>query len=67
MDYCELYKVELGSRTHQKVGGSAQQSIKIELLDCLVLKLLQNRGSYLLFAQVSIHRLNAEASTCAGF
>ena len=28
---------------------------------------LQNEGSYLRVAQVSIHRLNAEASTYAGF
>ena len=28
---------------------------------------LQNEGSYLRVAQVSIHRLNAKASTCAGF
>ena len=28
---------------------------------------LQNEGSYLRVAQVSIHQLNAKASTCAGF
>ena len=62
MDCCELYKVELDSRTHQKVGGgSATASGMSNVVD------LQNEGSYLRVAQVSIHRLNAEASTYAGF
>ena len=27
MDYCELYKVELGSRTHQKVEGFGNRQL----------------------------------------
>ena len=67
MDCCELYKGESDSRTHQKVGGfgtAVDQRITSGMSNVVD---LQNEGSYLRVAQVSIHRLNAEASTYAGF
>ena len=67
MDCCELYKVESDSGTHQKVGGvgtAVDQRITSGMSNIVD---LQNEGSYLRVAQVSIHRLNAEASTYAGF
>ena len=65
----ELYKGESDSRTHQKVGGgglgtAVDQRITSGMSNVVD---LQNEGSYLRVAQVSIHRLNAEASTYAGF
>ena len=67
MDCCELDKGESDSRTHQKVGGfgtAVDQRITYGMSNVVD---LQNEGSYLRVAQVSIHRLNAKASTCAGF